>query len=255
MSGRTTDDDWQANTFDDLPAAVQDAAVTAAAKVVARFDEKRDSDVKKLGAERWALARIHAHVIADYAQMVKKQATDFSVRDRAMADNTLRLLEMLGPSGKLVLWAHNGHVQKRAIPPVKSQGHVLAEKLGKDYVVFGLAFDQGSFQAIDTDTGIRDFTVGAAPPGSLDGALAAAGLPLFAIDLRTATGPARTWLHTPTASRTIGSVFSARLAPGKLSAVEDLGAACGNALIGVGPGLHVAAWRPDKSVETFARRL
>ncbi|WP_438003351.1 erythromycin esterase family protein [Sorangium sp. So ce321] len=111
----------------------------------------------------------------------------------------------------MVVWAHNGHVQRRPGPVRMSMGRVLADRLGKDLVVFGFAFDRGSFQALQMDKeprGLRDFTVGAAPPGSLDGALARAGVPAFALDLRVATGPAATWLHTPTTSRSIGSVFS-----------------------------------------------
>ena len=49
-----------------------------------------------------------------------------------------------------------------------------------------------------------------APAGSLDAALAATGLPLFAIDLRPApkTGPVADWLAEPHASRNIGAGFS-----------------------------------------------
>jgi erythromycin esterase len=205
------DDDWESGGFNDVPKAAQDAAEAAAKKLVARFEEKRESDVKKLKAEPFALARMHAHVLADYIEMMKKRGTDFGVRDRAMAENTLRLLEMLGPGSKMVLWAHNGHLQRRASGQQRTQGHILAEKLGKDYLPIGFAFDQGSFQAVETGAkgrGLTDFTIGAAPPGSLDGALATAGLPFFALDLRSATGASKTWLHTPTSSRTIGAVYS-----------------------------------------------
>ncbi|WP_437313405.1 erythromycin esterase family protein [Sorangium sp. So ce385] len=205
------DDDFSAARFDEIPAAEQEAAAAAAAKVAQRFDEPRDADVKKLGEERFSLARIHAHVLADFGEMSRKRASASSVRDRAMGANALRLMDMLGPKSKMVVWAHNGHVQRRPGPMPMSMGRVLADRLGKDLVVFGFAFDRGSFQALQLDKeprGLRDFTVGAAPPGSLDGALARAGVPAFALDLRAATGPAATWLHTPTTSRTIGSVFS-----------------------------------------------
>lgn len=207
------DDDWESGNLNDLPKAAQDAAEAAAKKVAARFDEKRESDIKKLKSEPFLLARIHAHVLADYVEMKKKQAaaTDFGSRDRAMADNALRLLELLGPGSKMVMWAHNGHIQRRANAQQRTQGHLLAAALGKDYLPVGFAFDQGAFQAVETGAkgrGLTDFTVGAAPPGSLDGALASASLPLFALDLRAATGAVSTWLHTPTSSRTIGSIYN-----------------------------------------------
>ncbi|MEO7330205.1 MAG: erythromycin esterase family protein [Minicystis sp.] len=206
------DDDRSSSTFDSLPKAEQDSVATAARKVAARFDEQRAADVKRLGAEGWALARIHAHVLTDFVEMTQKAGSDFGVRDRAMADNTIRLLEMLGPASKMVLWAHNGHVQRVERPNQASMGHWLAEKLGKDGMSFGFAFDRGSFQAMDmggTGSGLSTFTVPPAPPGSVDGAFALAGLPLFAIDLRTASGVAATWAGMPTAQRTIGAVYNA----------------------------------------------
>jgi erythromycin esterase len=204
------DDDRSSNTLGDLPAAEQELVAAATRKIAARLDERREGDLKKLGAEGWAMARIHAHVLADFVEMTQKAGSDFGVRDRAMADNTLRLLEMLGPASKMVLWAHNGHVQRLERPSQATMGHRLADKLGKDCVTFGFAFDHGSFQAMDlgSGNGLSSFTLGPAPPGSVDGSLALAGLPLLAIDLRTATGAAAAWAQTPTALRTIGAVYN-----------------------------------------------
>ena len=52
---------------------------------------------------------------------------------------------------------------------------------------FGFAFDQGSFRALDMadKSGVHPFTVAPAPEGTLDAALAATGIPIFALDLRT----------------------------------------------------------------------
>ena len=180
------------------------AAEVATQRIVARMEEKRDADLKRLGPERWAMSRIHAHVLADFIELVKKM--DFDVRDRAMAENTLRLLEMGGKSAKLVLFAHNAHVQKVATPQ-GMQGKILAERLAKDYVAIGFAFGQGSFRAVEPGRGPRTVTLGPAPPGSLDGALSRAQLPLLAIDLRLATGAVSTWLHTPTTARAVGAVY------------------------------------------------
>lgn len=53
--------------------------------------------------------------------------------------------------------------------------------LGAQMVVFGFAFNQGSFQAIEQGKGLRDFTVPPAPAGNLDATFAAAGIPFFAL--------------------------------------------------------------------------
>src|SRR5207253_2428161 len=84
-------------------------------------------------------------------------------------------------------------------------GAALRKIYGDQMVVFGLAFNEGSFRARDNRTGMmRNFTVPAAPPDSLDATLAAAGIPLFALDLRQApnSGPVPDWLSVPHKTRT-----------------------------------------------------
>jgi erythromycin esterase len=81
---------------------------------------------------------------------------------------------------------------------------------GNDMVVFGFAFNQGSFQAVEPQKGLRGFTVPPSPSGSLDATLAATGIPLFALDLRQVpkTGPVAAWWNEPHPSRSIGAMFS-----------------------------------------------
>jgi hypothetical protein len=47
-------------------------------------------------------------------------------------------------------------------------GGALRKKFGAEMVVFGFAFNQGVFQAIEPGKGLHDFRVAAAPAGSLD---------------------------------------------------------------------------------------
>jgi erythromycin esterase len=129
-----------------------------------------------------------------------------------MADNIKWILDE-NPNAKIVLWAHNGHVSAEAADRVgtyRPMGASLREMYGSQMVVFGFAFNQGSFQAIDMGGGgLRPFTVASNDPGSLDATLASAGLPIFALDVRNApaTGPVATWLNQPHATRWIGSGF------------------------------------------------
>jgi erythromycin esterase len=80
---------------------------------------------------------------------------------------------------------------------------------GDKMVVFGFSFNQGSFQSMSPGKGLRDFTVPPAPAGSLDGTLAATGIPLFVLDLRQAprTGPITEWLNAPHQTRSIGAGY------------------------------------------------
>ena len=71
-------------------------------------------------------------------------------------------------------------------------------------VVFGFAFNQGSFQAIaQGGGGLKNFTVPPAQAGTLDATLAAAQIPVFAIDLRKAPD----WFRSAHGMRQIGAMY------------------------------------------------
>jgi hypothetical protein len=90
-------------------------------------------------------------------------------------------------------------------------GADLRRMYGDQMVVFGFAFNQGSFQAVAQggSGGLKDHTVPPAPAGSFDATLAASGIPLFALDLRQApkTGAVADWLKQPHKTRTIGALY------------------------------------------------
>ncbi|MEK7767245.1 MAG: erythromycin esterase family protein, partial [bacterium] len=117
-----------------------------------------------------ALARLHVQV-AIQSEFDARKGSDGDHRDRSMADNVLSLLDLEGPRGKLVLWAHNGHVGRGLD---YEMGHHLHRKLGRSHVVFGFAFGEGGFQACDSADGwrLRDFAAPPPPSGSLDATLA-----------------------------------------------------------------------------------
>ena len=73
-------------------------------------------------------------------------------------------------------------------------------------MTFGFAFKQGSFQADSVD-GLREFSVGPAPAGSLDATLAASRIRLFALDLRTicVSRSVTQWLAAEHSTRNITS--------------------------------------------------
>jgi erythromycin esterase-like protein len=147
----------------------------------------------------WAIQ--NARVVLQSMQMRADEVT----RDASMAANVKWILDH-SPDAKIVLWAHNGHVQTADA----SMGGALRKMYGGRMVVFGFSFNQGSFQAISQgDGGLKDFTVPPAPAGSLDATLAASGIPLFVLDLRSApkTGPVAEWLHAPHSTRSIGAVY------------------------------------------------
>jgi erythromycin esterase len=76
-------------------------------------------------------------VIQQYLEM-----NNYLWRDKCMADNFLWIKEQ-NPNSKLVIWAHNGHIQKTN----QMMGNHLSQKLGNGYTTFGFAFFDGSYTA------------------------------------------------------------------------------------------------------------
>jgi erythromycin esterase len=144
----------------------------------------------------WAIQ--NARVALQCAQMRSNEVS----RDRSMADNVKWILDQ-DPKARIVLWAHNGHVAAGGLG-FETMGASLRRMYGAQMLVFGFAFNEGSFQAIPQGGGkLTTFTVPAAPGGSLDSTLAASGVPLFALDIRAA--PA--WFRESRSTRLIGAVY------------------------------------------------
>lgn len=126
------------------------------------------------------------------------EATD--VRDRAQADNVGWILERLGPGAKLVIFASRYHISaapmgtplNRGGAPNEVAGTYLRRRLGPALVTIGNLIGKGRYGC----TGFAG-DVDPSPPESIDGAVGALGLPLAALDIRTAPPPVRAWLDRP----------------------------------------------------------
>jgi erythromycin esterase-like protein len=144
----------------------------------------------------WAIQ--NARVSLQSLQMRSNEVS----RDRSMAENTKWILDQ-NPNAKIVLWAHNGHVATGGFP-YETMGTALRRMYGPQMIVFGLGFNQGSFQAIAQNAGgLKNFTVPPAQAGTLDAALGAAQIPVFALDLRQAPD----WFRAARGMRQIGAMY------------------------------------------------
>ncbi len=177
--------------------------------LLARFDGHQRAWVKATSAEAFAWARQDARVVVQQAEL-ERDKTDVGSRDRSMAENALWVLDHEGRGAKMVLWAHNAHVA--ALPGAPAMGTHLRKALGKDLVVFGFAFREGGFQAVEAGgkRALRTFTVTPQPSATLTDALATAG-PLFGLDLRRVpkTGAVRSWFSRAQGALDFGAVFDA----------------------------------------------
>ena len=200
---------------DSTPATPADAA-TAWTEVIAHLQAGR-ARYRKAGATEPAIEWAAQNARVVHQAMVSM--ADPMARDRSMAANIGWILDQ-NPKAKIVLWAHDGHVAAGGVNH-ETMGTELRRRYGAQMVVFGFAFNQGSFRAFEVGVGkIRDFTVPPAPAGSLDAALAAAQMPLFALDLRSA--PA--WFRQELRTRQIGAGFSDANADAYLMALRPAAA-------------------------------
>jgi erythromycin esterase len=205
--------------FNTLSKEKKAAAAEVVKSVLASLDERKQDYVELSGADEWSLARLHARILAQNIEMRSGPLnTMITIRDRSMAENIGWILDHEGPDAKLVAWAHNGHVSTQT----PWMGSHLRRMFGSEMVVFGFAFNQGGFQAMEmpfpTGSGLRSFNVDPAPDGSLDAMLASAGLNIAAIDLRELLkeglkeeGAAK-WFSAPRATRSIGAGYGEKFA-------------------------------------------
>lgn len=195
------------------------------ARLLQRFDERQADWVLRSSGHEWTVARQNMVVVKQAEVKLRDQGVaGKSFRDRAMAENVRWILDQEPPGTKMMLWAHNGHIATAA--PVDAaadlpMGGHLRQFFGNELVSCGFVFAQGSFRAVEMASGqIRNFTVSAPPPGSLDATLAALSIPLFAVDLRHAPE----WFAAPHYSRQIGGGYS-EATPGvwmhRVSAARD----------------------------------
>ncbi|MEO8621223.1 MAG: erythromycin esterase family protein [bacterium] len=130
-------------------------------------------------------------------------------RDSGMAENVRWALERGGSAGRLVIFAHNGHVMNSSVEggiwsaytqPPAAMGKYLRSALGRDLVVIG-----GTSGVAPSVKGTAD----------VDDALSQVGVPRFLLDLRGTDGGAMGWLserHTLRANETTVMIVTARSA-------------------------------------------
>jgi len=71
-----------------------------------------------------------------------------NIRDKYMAENVLWLYKNM-PEGKMVLWAHNGHIAHTKLEGSYRLGYYLKNQLGDKYYAVGSAFNEGSVRMFD----------------------------------------------------------------------------------------------------------
>ena len=173
----------------------------------------------KTSAAEFTQALQHTRILAEFADTYRRPRFDPGdrlnssgyARDLYMAENVQWQIGELKPGTRMIIWAHNDHVGKFK----GSLGDYLQQTYGPDYYALGFSFNQGAFQAREltpnvTIGALKEFTVSAAPEGSVEWTLNRAGIANFIVDLRHTTKPeaVEQWIATPRPMRSIGLGFS-----------------------------------------------
>ncbi|MBO2464892.1 erythromycin esterase family protein [Actinomadura violacea] len=189
-----------------LPAADQDALTASLMRLLVRFRSARPLYVSRGDRHEYdiALRRVEAACHADYGFRAMADlfagrglTADTSARDAYMAESVRWHLDRAGPGARMVLVAHNAHIQKAPIAfdgrlTGFPMGHYLRDALGDDYFALGLTSTTGRTAEMCRDEDARfgftlaDTALAPPEPGSIEAAFADAGLGLGLADLRRA---------------------------------------------------------------------
>ena len=171
-----------------------------AQRVLNHMEQKRGEYLARFPEEEVDWAIQNARIVLQVAQSF----TGTAWRDLSMARNVEWILDQAPEGSKIVLWAHNGHVNK--VPGLL--GANLARRFGSDMLVVGFAFAEGHYTAVSPSGLRRDNEALPPPPGTVDAYLRSARIPRFLVDLRNIPGkaPSATWLKNERPFRSIGSL-------------------------------------------------
>src|SRR6202023_1468651 len=116
--------------------AAESAAALAAAKaLLERFDERKAAYIAASSLSDWDLARQHAVILEQAAELAAAKRSDS--RDHAMADNIGWILSREPAGTRMVVWAHNGHINYTSPAAYSAMGDWLRQKFGADYLSIG----------------------------------------------------------------------------------------------------------------------
>ncbi|MEU9110532.1 erythromycin esterase family protein [Streptomyces sp. NPDC048483] len=140
-----------------LDPAVQDRLTAALSRLLNRITVMRELYVAHRGQEAYATALSDVRAAWRTDQMQRAMAellggvpdiADLASRDRYLADSLLDLLDRSAPGTRIVVAAHNAHIQRTANPEGGQlartpMGLAVARALGADYVSVALTSDGG----------------------------------------------------------------------------------------------------------------
>ncbi|MFH9425056.1 erythromycin esterase family protein [Streptomyces sp. NPDC017529] len=232
-----------------LGTAEQDALSAGLTRLRTRLRSLEPLYVERGGRYAYdtALHRVEAACHTDYHFRAMAElyagggmAADTSAREVFMADSVRWLLDHGAPGTRVVLPAHNAHIQKTpasfdgrltGLP----MGHHLRHRLGDDYFALGMTSVGGRTAEMRLDENttfgfrVEDTALGAPEPGSVEAAFVDAGLgsDIALAGLRgcgpAEAGPDRIRLHSGYLHTPVLEAFDGMLSVPASTVADDLG--------------------------------
>lgn len=177
------------------------------AKLLEKMESKRGSYVAATSAKETDWAMQNARIVHQKLLMLTNRVS----RDESMARNVKWILDHAPKDTKIVLWAHNGHVQRGKMMGgmVRSMGDYLNEWYGDDQVIVGFTTQRGDYRAVARGKGLRSGHKLQPPQaGSVEEYFAAVDKPQFIVDLQQCKtdDEASSWLTKRRLMRSIGAL-------------------------------------------------
>jgi erythromycin esterase len=164
----------------------------------------------------------HARMLTQYLDSYSRPMNDpqeasksaGGSRDYYMAENIDYLANQEGSKTRMIVWAHNGHIQLTSYAGgIPSTGYFLRKWFGDAYYALGFTLYEGGLQAMEmvgnTFKPLTDFSLPPAPEGSVGWCFHEAGIQDALLDFRSAPkeGVIANWLKSPHGMQSIGSAF------------------------------------------------
>lgn len=159
--------------------------------------------LQKVGEYEYKWLMQNARILLQCTELAEKVESGYAYRDECMANNIQWIIEN-NPNAKIVLWAHNGHVTKRA----GYMGSYLDKKFGKEYYNIGFVSNTGTYTAFNSTRIDSTNILQEGRPGSFEYSFHKTNTPYFFFDFNQVSDnePESKWLTKNLNNRSIGSV-------------------------------------------------
>jgi erythromycin esterase len=172
-------------------------------KVLSYVTEKKINISRVIGNSDYNWLVQNANILVQCVELALRSSQGYGFRDECMAKNISWILDN-NPNAKIILWAHNGHIEKQK----GSMGGHLSEKYGDKYYNIGFLSNSGTYTAYNSSGLSLNNILAEGKPGSFEYSFHKTGIPTFFFDFGKvkAKEPTSKWLTYSLNYRSIGAL-------------------------------------------------